>query len=543
VLQLELDGHRDRKRQEDASKLELKMRTKALEDSKRGAESLKKEAEKRLKNLQSVRDGARQRMDHLDEEISGLQQSLSEDKDFIQRHRSQVSDVERNIAQDLEQKRLDIKTAEDALTVLNQRSRELEEMLALEKERLKLLRGESDRLRQQFRASADEHPPQFYTAEEQWILRTRAEVDLHSPHIRNGDDWETTSMLAENEQSVYDTGISNDTTLVSGSTIDSLNDDKTMISLQSSFPTLPSFLPFDDLSHDSGLAQSVRSAGITDGFNSEAFQSDSDSYNELMWRSPQTPVHSSHQSNSLNSAFPMVTSPSLRRPINMQQALVTSPGQLAHNYVQERNILPSPTEIHSSMWGSSDFDLNLSSDSQILVNGSQLHLEQSMPRWFSQFSSFTDNSNKGLNPGAKEFSLSRKHATTNTLPVHHPAHASYDALNPNGLGTMSSTSTSSTNQSLLRAFAPSPAEREALQRALGGSANASLERLPSLSDVGSIPASPTNSHAIPQHVGRGLGSMFPAWIQTLPRGRKVNFSPWEDEEPSVETKAPIEQKT
>jgi hypothetical protein len=65
-----------------------------------------------------------------------------------------------------------------------------------------------------------------------------------------------------------------------------------------------------------------------------------------------------------------------------------------------------------------------------------------------------------------------------------------------------------------------------------------LERLPSLSDVGSIPASPTNAHALvpPQHSGRDLGSLLPAWLQSLPRTKKVNFSPWDDEEP-VNSKA------
>jgi hypothetical protein len=124
---------------------------------------------------------------------------------------------------------------------------------------------------------------------------------------------------------------------------------------------------------------------------------------------------------------------------------------------------------------------------------------------------------------------------------HHLPTTTYDALNPNGLG---STTSSSTSHSLLRAFAPSPAEREALQRALGGSTNASLERLPSLSDVGSIPASPTSAHALvpPQHSGRDLGSLLPAWLQSLPRTRKVNFSPWDDEEP-VNSKADLKESS
>jgi len=91
------------------------------------------------------------------------------------------------------------------------------------------------------------------------------------------------------------------------------------------------------------------------------------------------------------------------------------------------------------------------------------------------------------------------------------------------------TSTSTSGSLLLRAFAPSPAEREALQRALGG-ANTSFERLPSLSDVESIPSSPSHIHALPHsHVNK---LQLPGWLFTFPRGRKTQFSPWADEEPS-----------
>lgn len=134
-----------------------------------------------------------------------------------------------------------------------------------------------------------------------------------------------------------------------------------------------------------------------------------------------------------------------------------------------------------------------------------------------------------LNPDAKVFRLTRPpsaktgSADTSTTPA-----SSYDALNPTGLA---SCITSSTPSSLLRAFAPSRAEREALQRALGGSANTSLERLPSLSDVGSIPSSPAHTQAEAQ--GRSIGEKdcaLPAWLQSLPLIRKPNFSPWEDED-------------
>jgi hypothetical protein len=144
-------------------------------------------------------------------------------------------------------------------------------------------------------------------------------------------------------------------------------------------------------------------------------------------------------------------------------------------------------------------------------------------RWFS--TSSKEKPKKGLNPDAKVFRLAHRKAAT--VPP-----GSYDALNPNGLGPSIMSSTSTSN-SLLRAFAPSAAEREVLQRALGGSTNASLERLLSLSDVGSIPSSPAHVHAPVAHVqsAREMGKVLPSWLQSLPRMRKSNLSLWDKEEP------------
>ncbi|KAG9316600.1 hypothetical protein JVU11DRAFT_2654 [Chiua virens] len=148
--------------------------------------------------------------------------------------------------------------------------------------------------------------------------------------------------------------------------------------------------------------------------------------------------------------------------------------------------------------------------------------------WFTILGS--EKRRSGLNPDAKVFRLTRftsdKAGSSDVSPT---SVSSFDALNPTGL---MSNITSSTPSSLLRAFAPSRAEREALHRALGGSTNTSLERLPSLSDVGSIPSSPVHTHAEAQ--GRSIGEKdcaLPAWLQSLPLIRKPNFSPWEDEDP------------
>jgi hypothetical protein len=176
-------------------------------------------------------------------------------------------------------------------------------------------------------------------------------------------------------------------------------------------------------------------------------------------------------------------------------------------------------------------------------------------------------SKKGLNPDAKVFRLTRKKSLPSSISpsLAYPGPIGskpgqqqqqqpqpFDLLNPTSLVSHSSVAaaaTASTSSLLLRAFAPSPAEREALQRALGGgSTNTSLEHLLSLSDVGSIPPSPElaaaraglgllSHHHHPQQTrvasGGGLGTL-PAWLHPFQRAvKKPTFSPWDDDEPVV----------
>ena len=206
-------------------------------------------------------------------------------------------------------------------------------------------------------------------------------------------------------------------------------------------------------------------------------------------------------------------------------------------------------------------------------------------RWSSQQDA-PSKERKGLNPEAKAFSLTKRTfppVFSSQAPHTHAGHA-YDPLVPSSLSIPSMlpeqdpTGGGNLFSSIsMRAFAPSPAEREALQRALGGSTNTSLERLPTLSEVSSVagssipsipslslssssPSSPSHSHShahaapAPPGLGMGLGGIGGgskdaslggfgvvgngrplfgpslSWLQNLPRGRKPKFSPWEDEE-------------
>jgi hypothetical protein len=173
------------------------------------------------------------------------------------------------------------------------------------------------------------------------------------------------------------------------------------------------------------------------------------------------------------------------------------------------------------------------------------HHKASTRRWLPTLPK--DKSKKGLNPDAKEFSLApvpptmSKTTTTMGRGATHHSLPSFDNLNPTGIGGNSMSSSSTSESLFLRAFAPSPAEREALQRALGG-ANTSFERLPSLSGVGSIPSSPSHIHALPMPMptaapnAHGANKLqLPSWFPAFPRGRKTQFSPWGDEEPTTIT--------
>ncbi|TFK68713.1 hypothetical protein BDN72DRAFT_858244 [Pluteus cervinus] len=114
----------------------------------------------------------------------------------------------------------------------------------------------------------------------------------------------------------------------------------------------------------------------------------------------------------------------------------------------------------------------------------------------------------GLNPDPRIFNL--------PIPASDPLESNlYEVTTP------------ATGSSLLRAFAPSPAERQALQRAFGGSKNSSLDRLPSLIDV-DVPRSVVHA----QVHNEGRSKVLPTWLQSIPLPiyRASKFCPWDDED-------------
>ncbi|KAF9461298.1 hypothetical protein BDZ94DRAFT_1167897, partial [Collybia nuda] len=584
LLQSEVDSFRERKRKEDVIKLELKSRTKALDDAKRMAESTKKDAEKKLKAAQNARDNATQRIDHLDKEISQLQQRLAEDGALIHRPKDMLSEAEQDIVDALEHKKLEIKVAEDVVTALNQRARDLEERLSEEKERLVRLKERNEIRRQERSLSQiDNHP----ASSSPWPSVVHHPQDcadvssaLESKERQQGlTGFEVMSGLGRRPSITRDTRSSSRPNTLTLGTLSNFNSHPgtvySAVNATQAALRANGYSVFDDgmvsVSHhhtsnfspfgDSEISQprSVPGVGsptsqslipsnlITPVGNvdsvSRSFQSDSDVYMEKDWRGFNTAPYMQqtvHRSNNFPSGFDTVTT----SPVSLHDSSVhdyeLDPFEVrfmsSRDYRHEQQTRHHMTADDSMDSQRSSWLHRTNSDpnpNQHIVDFNQSNnstvMEKASPRrWFSTMSK--ERPKRGLNPDAKVFNLARKTPPRKFAPgpglngsVHTIKASNYDALNPNGLGPTAMPAPASANNSLLRAFAPSPAEREALQRALGGSTNTSFERLPSLSDVGSIPSSPSHVHARP---------VLPSWLQSLPRIRKPNFSPWDDEEPS-----------
>lgn len=521
VLQKEVEGLRERKRKEDVSKAQVKSRTKTLDDSKRQAETFKRDADKKLKAAKNIRETAIQRIAFLDKEISLLKNRIVYDEDFMHRSDEAFLEAEKELSAAMEMKRQEIKNAEDMVIILNQRARELEGKLSEQKQKLEWFKKNRD---------AD-HNHEFNSRH--WLDSDSGQRDFHDAlnfetlnflPERGFDEYNIcTSAILDNRVSVnlaYSaTGGVNNPPVAN-----SLLNPPRAVSLANGHAT------FDgDKSSMTGGHYAQNSSNFT------LFKGDRDIPGRAKMRSPVS--HSlvpptlmiPLEEGSLPEATKLGSVTSC--PLNLEhdvsgavfEVSTYASGREPSHYSQSE----TPENVQHLPW-MHDRLLRSGSDALILP---ELGILSTMADGTGSFPWPVQEKRpeKGLNPDAKEFNLPWKSP---------PAATTYDALNPNGIGSTDvPSSTSANNSSILRAFAPSPAEREALQRALSGCANASFERLPSLSDVGGIPPSvegalvhPTGT---PRIAARERPKTFPPWLDTFPRNRKPNFSPWDDEEPVI----------
>ncbi|KAF5355012.1 hypothetical protein D9756_005222 [Leucocoprinus leucothites] len=532
LLQEEVNSHRERKRIEDAGKLGTKSRMRALEDSKRSAESVKRDADKRLKSAQAAHDHATQRIQSLDKETVALQEQTVADEEMVRKGVEEVSSAEREIVEELELKKQEIKDAEDIVTALNQRARELEDELEEEREKLRN-KKHSIETRKAKRSQAQARISSWSPSQNGFMDSGNGSLELNGQPQFDGFAPYRHSHLTVNTLSAFD---------------------PTSFPVEESAMARPSYDGYahsvhglngfaDEVSRSFGLSvasptgQSLIPSGLITSLDgpesiatSRSFQSDTDPYVEKEWRSKHNPGHEGLEVS--RTYDPFYASPvSLTNPSFPSSKRSSLDG---HGYTYSNESTEDMEFGRRGPWSTGshgDDSLNShSSDGDSLEGSVNAQRKASACRWFPTLPK--DKSRKGLNPDAKEFNmLSSKGPTHHSVP-------SFDNLNPTGLGSSmlpssstSATATARTSDSLfLRAFAPSPAEREALQRALGG-ANTSFERLPSLSDVGSIPSSPSHIHALPHAPTTQANKLqLPSWLSAFPRGRKTQFSPWGDEE-------------
>ena len=597
ALSTELSNIREAKRIEDVSRGELKARTKTLEDSRRAAEAGKRDAERRLRATQKAKAEAGTRIEKLAEEIRGLEAQVQEDQTAVEAAGEAAAQEELEIHAQVKRCKREVRVAEEVVTALNVRVRELEESvegeriaLATARENAEVLRREQQSLKQTFILKRSQDPWEAILTSKPSLATSVLDsgigyetldpfpTPLEKGSDRDRDRGSSGTMSSHSSPHLHSpgavgVGFGAPSQLQPVGTPEALARRAKGYSIfDEDLATLPhstlssNFLPFRDNDADTnvnhaltllpnGLDQSpddlpgsttVRETGTTDEPLSKSFQSDNDAFLERDWsRRLSVPESTSavgtsaldHGDESAE-AFDLYGMPPRRRltsdPMDAQRVwpsrtsseLITSP----------INVVPPPEARTRWWWPGADKERRSTTDGN----------EQ----------------RKGLNPDAKVFNFSRK-------PLFGvPPLAPLDSLNPSasslqvsaaangiddGTGATATAASGSTSGFLsglaMRAFAPSPEEREALQRALGGSTNGSLERLPSLSEVGNMPTSPVPTHEQTHAAVAGHSLGLPwfdanpgattgrSWLRDLgvsvPRPGKIRFSPWGDSEGDV----------
>ncbi|KZT10752.1 uncharacterized protein LAESUDRAFT_672224 [Laetiporus sulphureus 93-53] len=600
TIQGDLDAQRERKRTEDAARAELKSRTKTLDDEKRAAEGGRRDAEKRLRAAEGARDSASRRVERLDKEIGALRERMREDEMAAARAKDDGGCAKREIAEEVAAKRKEIKVAEDVIVALTARAKELEEKIGQEEERLRGAREQAE-LRKQDRSFFPLHvaPAVEEAAQAPWSpitgFSSLQEQDTHaqintdfsagieifsqstqvSPRLLQASNRAPDALVSQQHLAVSPrpktlslSGISNFRDRFRSSTGGQANgdvllptngfsllDDKASSSLSSGPSHATRFSPFADNDHDllfggdaisprstslipSSLISSLeRGASMDDiaelGSGSSALHTEEDDVLEPNWRARTDYVHSSPTS---------ITNPSFDG-IDQEDPFEIRPPPL----VARRRLTGDSLEAPRPLMPTAGRTI---SDPQHVPQVNEQEAENKASaahrRWHSVGPKEKDREKKGLNPEAEVFRLNKTSLPTLSHPPSlglfkskpkNAVSAVFD-LPGNAPSLASQPDSLFSSFSMHRAFAPSPAEREALQRALGSSSNTSLERLPTLSEVSlaSMPSSPSHVHAIAaQRTSPGAGSsrtLLPpglSWLQSLPRMRKPAFSPWEDE--------------
>ncbi|KAI0256028.1 hypothetical protein BJV78DRAFT_1168716 [Lactifluus subvellereus] len=608
ALSDEVNGVREMKRADDAARSELKVRTKTLEDGRRAAEAGKRDAERRLRATQKAKVEAGTRIERLGEEIRALEAQVQRDEVAVLTAGEAAAQEAQDIRSQVKRRKREVRVAEEVVTALNLRVRELEESVERERIALVAAREKAEELRRE----QQNHKYGFILKpRDVWESIPVTDPSLTNPALESGMDHELLdpfpTPLEKDSNRDREHGCSGTVSTGSSPHLHTLTTppppgmgynapsqtqfqpvgeplarlakgysifDEDLASLSN--PSHGSkFLPFcdSDVANvkrtlpliPNGPIQSldgmpavatVGDIGMPEDMLSPSFQSVNDTFLDRDWRRrssiPESvPVAGSDvhrhvfpgaHDDPIDAFEPLGIHPPPRHritsdPMDVQRVWLS---QANSETVTPPIATAPPHEMRIRWWRSAD------KERRSTIDGSE-------PR-------------KGLNPDAKVFNFSGRplfrgpapafdslKASTSNFPISGGASSSSgtnsgsDSANGSAAATTVATSNSTPgflSGLAMRAFAPSPAEREALQRALGGSTNTSLERLPSLSEV---PTSPALTHA-PAHVaapgapsnppglpwfdmGPGVSAGH-SWLRefgvSVPRPRKIKFSPWGD---------------
>jgi hypothetical protein len=535
-LEAELGALRSKRREEDQKRVDGRARTKTLEETRRLAETSKREAEKKMKLARNAKDSAMRRVEELELEIQGLKERMEHDRAVIAAEPDDADRVEEEeLVCEVQRKRKEVQVAEEVVVALNTRARELEEKIDESKSQLRAAQHRAQLTKAYFGSTDASHSGVGNGSVVYQCDYGKPDdptwSSSYNPFDVPVDDVLASSMVPERVRGDFGSesrrspelgGLSSGASLISNS----MNSD-------SNVPPVLYAQGHAIFDNDTSCVDSTSTSPRSGHGHNDYFQP-GQAIPFSPFCDPPTPSAAFIPS----SLISVLDSPSadLKGGFGIQNGSFTSsPVEYSGHSLEFESELDSSDLRHARGQSNHDqlsmhqktapYEIYGSDDLQEVARKCT---GPSSLGWFS--ASRNERRRSGLNPDAKVFRLTR------LTPDKTDTSTSYDALNPNGL---TSSVSSSTPSSLLRAFAPSRAEREALQRALGGSTNTSLERLPSLSDVGNIPSSPAHAHAEAQGRNTGAtGRALPAWLQSLPLIRKPNFSPWEDEEPvSTEVKS------
>ncbi|KZO98921.1 hypothetical protein CALVIDRAFT_427377 [Calocera viscosa TUFC12733] len=178
ALHASVEQQRERKRQDEAEKKELKSKTRALDEARRQAENVRKDAEKKLRGVQAARDGAAQKKHRLEREIDQLRVAVDGHGERVRVLQSEGERKEVEAKEEVELKSDEIKSKEQEVASLSARAQALEEKLKHAEDRLKRVREEEQR--RQARIKAEQVARAANAMFEQQMKDQR--IKHHHPH-------------------------------------------------------------------------------------------------------------------------------------------------------------------------------------------------------------------------------------------------------------------------------------------------------------------------------------------------------------------------